>query len=196
MISGQRAQKTFSSVKSKRAAKLCESKDEALGHYRALMLPLSPSWREAVSLPAPWHKDILTRQALLVVRARNPQVRSLSSALGVVWNQGANTRLCSWGPSLGITLFFLWAVVIYSLGSPLHEAAGRGDRAKTSAFPFTALEECESNVTHRLSLPGKENLCNRPALKEWFTQVSTDVHKGWLQKFPLHHFSEDVALAQ
>lgn len=71
-LASQPAEKIFSPVKKKGAAKLCESPDEALGSYRVLVPPLSPSWREAVTLPAPWHKGILTRQALLVITARNP----------------------------------------------------------------------------------------------------------------------------
>lgn len=198
MISGLLEQKTLSSVKRKGAAKLCESPEEALGRYRVLVLPLSPSWREDVTLPAPWHKDGWTRQALLVITARNPRVRSLLSALCALLKQGTNTRLCSIGPSPGITLFSLCGVVIYRLASTLHEAAGRGDGAKTSPFHFTPTEECERAVTCVLSLPGAGNLCNKPALIEWFAQVSTDAHRGQLEKFcflPLP-FPEDTALAQ
>lgn len=44
MISGQPASREdFQSSEKKGAAKLCESPDEALGSYRVLVPPLSPS---------------------------------------------------------------------------------------------------------------------------------------------------------
>lgn len=156
------------------------------------MLPVSPSWREAVSASS------LAQGYLDNISAYDNSEKSQGKWLIVSLKQGANTRLHPWGPSLGIILFSLCAAVIYSLSSTLHEAAGRGDWATTSPFPLAPLEECESDVRHLLPLPGAGNLCNSPALKEWFTQVSTDAHRGCLQKFSLLplHYSEDIALAE
>lgn len=200
MISGLLEQKTLSSVKRRGAAKLCESPEEALGRYRVLMLPLSPSWREAVTLPAPCHKDSWTWQALLVITARNPRVRGLLSALGTLLRCKYKALLCR---SLS-RYHSLFSLCCSDLQSGQHPAWGsrEGGRSQDLTFPLhthrAVWEGCDmcplssrgrksvqQTSPYRMIRPGQYWCTQRPVTEILFSALAQlfTCRYPWVQRF-------------